>query len=81
MRGGEYMKKNLLAISLTTISCLYGVLAAVLIAAFILCGLPVSSGILVSIIVIVIQFLIAPALNDFVFKHFYKTRFDYEIPQ
>ena len=74
------MKKNLLAISLLTMSCLYGILAGVLILVFVLLDLPISIGILTSIVVIIIQFLIAPALNDFVFRVFYKCKFDYEIP-
>lgn len=75
------MKKNLLAISLMTISCLYGVLAAVIILVFLIIDLPVTYGIGFSLIVIVIQFFIAPDLNDWVFKHFYKMTFDYEIPE
>lgn len=75
------MKKNLLAISLITMSCLYGVLAAVLILVFALLEMPISYAISSSLFVIVIQFIIAPALNDWVFEHFYKTNFDCEIPE
>ena len=74
------MKKNLLGISLITISCLYGMLAAVIILIFALTGMPVIYGIEVSIVILVLQFLFAPILNDWVFKVFYKTKFDYEIP-
>lgn len=75
------MKKKLLAISLITLGGLYGVLAAVIILAFAIAELPISTGILLSLVIIVIQFFIAPNLNDFVFKHFYKTKFDYELPE
>ena len=75
------MKKNLMAISLITISCLYGMLAAVLILVFILLKLPIELGLLISIAIIIVQFLVAPAINDFVFKSFYKCKFDYEPPQ
>lgn len=75
------MKKNLLAISLITLGSLYGVLAAIIILAFAIAELPISIGILLSLAIIVIQFFIAPNLNDFVFKHFYKTKFDYELPE
>lgn len=75
------MKKSLLGISLVTIGCLYGVLAAIIILAFALLELPITFGITLSLIIIVIQFLIAPWLNDFVFRHFYKTKFDYELPE
>ena len=74
------MKKNLLGISLITISCLYGMLAAVIILIFALTGMPVTYGIGVSLLLLVLQFLVAPVLNDWVFKVFYKTKFDYEIP-
>ena len=75
------MKKNLMAISLITIGCLYGILAAVIILAFNIADLPATNGIIVSLLIIVIQFLVAPVLNDFVFKVFYNTTFDYELPE
>ena len=75
------MKKNLMAISLITIGCLYGILAAVIILAFIIADLPATNGIILSLLIIVIQFLVAPVLNDFVFKVFYNTTFDYELPE
>lgn len=75
------MKKNLLAISLITMSCLYGMLAAVIILIVVLIGMPVTYGITFSLIILILQFLFAPALNDWVFKAFYKTKFDYEIPE
>ncbi len=73
--------KNLLAISIVTLGCLYGVLAAVIILVFMCTDLPITAGILLSLFIVVIQFLIAPALNDWVFKHFYKTKFGYDIPE
>ena len=75
------MKKNLLAISLITMSCLYGMLAAVIILVFAVAKLPVVYGIILSIIVLILQFLISPEINDFVFKHFYKMKFEQEIPE
>lgn len=80
-KGGRNMKKKLLAISLVTIGCLYGVLAAIIILAFAIADLPISNGILLSLIILVIQFLIAPWMNDFVFKCFYKTEFDHDLPE
>ncbi len=74
------MKKSLLAISLMTVGCLYGILAAIIILVFILTDLPVTTGILISIGIIVVQFLIAPWVNDLVFKWFYKVKFDCELP-
>ena len=74
------MKKNLFAISLITMSCLYGMLAAVVILIFAIAKLPITFGILLSIVLIIIQFLIAPMVNDIVFKSFYKMKFDQNIP-
>ena len=75
------MKKNLLGISLITMTCLYGLLAAVIILIFILTGLPVINGIIISIVVLLIQFLISPFLTDLSMKWFYKTNFNPEIPE
>ena len=75
------MKKNLLGISLITMTCLYGLLAAVIILIFIFTGLPVTNGIITSIIVLIIQFLISPFLTDLSMKWFYKAKFDGEIPE
>lgn len=75
------MKKNLLAISLLTMGCLYGMLAAVVILVFLLMDLPVSLGILISLVILIVQFLVAPYLNDFTFRVFYKVDFNHEIPQ
>ena len=75
------MKKNILAISLVTMSCLYGILAAVIILICIFTEIPVVYGIGVSIIILIIQFLIAPSVNDFIFRHFYKMQFDESLPE
>ena len=74
------MKRNLLGISLITISCLYGMLAAVIILITLLTGTPVIYGVGISIIVLIIQFLISPFFTDISMKWFYRARFDYEIP-
>lgn len=75
------MKKNLLGISLITMTCLYGLLAAIIILIFILTGLPVINGIVLSIIILIIQFLISPFLTDLSMKWFYKARFENDIPE
>ena len=75
------MKKNLLGISLITMTCLYGLLAAVIILIFILTGLPIINGIVLSIIILIIQFLISPFLTDLSMKWFYKANFNAEIPE
>ena len=74
------MKKNLLGISLLTISGLYFMLAAIIILIAILTDVPVLYGIIASIIILIIQFLISPWLTDLSMKWFYKAKFDYELP-
>ena len=62
-------------------TCLYGLLAAIIILIFILTGLPVINGIVLSIIILIIQFLISPFLTDLSMKWFYKARFENDIPE
>ena len=59
------MKKSLVGVSLLTITCLYGLLSAVII---------------LSIAMIIIQFLIAPWLTDLTMRWFYKAKFGEQIP-
>lgn len=75
------MKKNLLGISLLTISGLYFLLAIVIIFVTFLTGIPVIYGIGVSIIVLIIQFLISPFFTDLSMKWFYKAKFNYDLPE
>ena len=75
------MKNKLLSISLFTITCLYGLLAAIVILAVMLLGGEVLYAIIGSIIVIIIQFLISPWLTDLTMKFFYHADFNKEIPQ
>ena len=75
------MKKSLLGISLLTISGLYFLLAAIIIGVALLTNIPVIYGVVTSIIVIIIQFLIAPWITDITMKWFYKVRFTNDIPE
>ena len=75
------MKKGILGISMLTITCLYGLLAGVVILAVLLAGGEVLYAIIGSIIVLLIQFLISPWLTDLTMKWFYKAKFDYEVPE
>ena len=74
------MKNKLVAVSLVTLSCLYGILAGIIIAVCIFTDIPVTYGILISLAIILLQFLISPAINDFVFKHFYKVQWNASLP-
>lgn len=75
------MKKNLLGVSLITMTCLYGMLAAIIILIFMFTGQPVINGIIISIIILFIQFLISPWLTDLTLKWFYKASFNAEVPE
>lgn len=75
------MKNKLLGISLLTISCLYGMLAAVVILIVLMAGGEALYAIIACIIVIAIQFLIAPWITDLTMRWFYKANFEAEIPE
>ena len=75
------MKKNLLGISLLTITGLYFMLSAVIILVTILLNEPVIIGIIISVIILLIQFLISPFCTDLSMKWFYKAKFNSEIPE
>ena len=74
------MKSKIFGVSVITITCLYGLLAGIVILAVLLLGGNVLFAILGSLIVLIIQFLIAPWLTDLSMKFFYKAKFDNEIP-
>lgn len=73
--------KNLLGISLITMSCLYGMLLAVVFLVCIVAGVSMDIVLLISIIVFVLQFLLAPFFTDLSMKWFYKARFDHPMPE
>ena len=75
------MKKSLLGISMLTITCLYGLLAGVVILVVLLAGGEVLYAIIGSLVVLIIQFLISPWLTDLSMRWFYKAKFDKEIPE
>lgn len=75
------MKRNLLGISLLTITGLYVLLSSVIILLAFLLDFPVIYSVMASIIILVIQFLISPFLTDLSMKWFYKAKFGYEIPE
>ena len=74
------MKKSLVGVSLLTITCLYGLLSAIIILIALLTGQDIGLSIYISIAVIVIQFLIAPWLTDLTMRWFYKAKFGEQIP-
>lgn len=74
------MKKNLVVPSIVTVVGLYAILTTVLILIALMTRMPISFALILSVVFTIIHFLIAPALNDFIFKVFYKCRFDAQIP-
>ena len=71
---------SLLGASMITCAILYGLLAAILVAVFIVTEVPIFIAFAIVIAVIVVQFLIAPFITDLVQKHFYKTDFTRAMP-
>lgn len=74
------MKNKLVLTSLITITGLYAVLILFLLIVFNVFGWSISYLLIASVIVLIIQFLIAPSLMDLVMKYFYKVKFDVNIP-
>ncbi|MDO4731536.1 MAG: M48 family metalloprotease [Clostridia bacterium] len=75
------MKKSLLGVSLFTVVGLYALLSVVIILVFMIFDLPVLWAILLSIAILLIQFIIGPWLTDLSMKWFYKVDFKHEVPQ
>ena len=75
------MKKNILGISLLTLTCMYGLLGAIIILVTILVGGQALIGIGIALAVMIIQFLIAPWVTDLSMRWFYSARFDEQIPE
>ena len=75
------MKKGLLGVSLFTLTCLYCVLFAVVFLIGLFVGAEMSKLILIAIIILVVQYLIAPFFTDLSMKWFYKARFDCQPPE
>ncbi len=75
------MRKSILGISTLTLVSLYGLLGAIIIIAVILLGGQAIYGIIASLIVLVLQFLISPWLTDISMRWFYKAKFGEEIPE
>ena len=75
------MKSKLLGISLLTMTCLYGLLAGIVILVVKLLGGEVMFGITVGIIILFIQFLISPWITDITMRLFYKADFNAKLPE
>ena len=74
------MKSKLFAISTFTLVGLYALLSIIILGVCLFTGISMIYGLLASIIILIIQFLIAPWLTDLSMKWFYKAKFGAEIP-
>jgi len=74
------MKKGLFGISMLTLASLYGVLVAFIILIGLIVGFPIDLILLISIIVLLLQFFLSPFFTDLTMKWFYKAKFNSEIP-
>ena len=75
------MKKSILGISLLTLTCMYGLLGALIILVTVLVGGQALIGIGISLVVLIVQFLIAPWITDLSMRWFYQAKFDGQIPE
>ena len=74
------MKRTVLNISIITMVGLYAVLTALLFLIALLCELPLAPIVGISIVIVVIQFLIAPWITDLTTKYLYRANFNYQLP-
>ena len=75
------MKKHLLGVSIFTITSLYVLLSIIVIFVGSIFGLKLSTILLVSILVLIVQLLVAPFFTDLSMKWIYKAKFDYQLPE
>lgn len=74
------MNSKLLAVSTFTMVLLYSMLSVVILGVCLFTNIPITYGIVASLIVLFIQFFISPWITDFVMKHFYHANFDCSLP-
>jgi len=74
------MKRNLLGISTFTLVGLYALLSVIVLGVCLFTGISMYIGLGISLVVLIIQFLIAPWITDITMKWFYKAKFGAEIP-
>ena len=74
------MKRNLLGISTFTLVGLYALLSIIVLGVCLFCGISMYIGLGISLVVLIIQFLIAPWITDLTMRWFYKAKFGAELP-
>ena len=74
------MKNKLILTSITTIAGLYAILIFFLIIVFNIAGWSISYLLIASVLVLIIQFLLAPIFIDLVMNLFYGVKYDVNMP-
>ena len=75
------MKRNLVGVSMFTVVTLYVFLSFIMIILALILDFPIYIAAGINIVIIVLQFLIAPFFTDLLYRIFYKAKFDHEIPE
>ena len=75
------MKRNLVGVSMFTVVTLYIFLSFIMVILALILDFPIYIAAIINIVVIVVQFLIAPFFTDLIYKLLYKANFNYEIPK
>ena len=75
------MKRNLLGVSTFTLVGLYILLSVIVLGVCLISGINMIYGIVASIIIIVLQFIISPFITDLTMRWFYKCDFNHEMPE
>ena len=75
------MKRNLVGVSMFTVVTLYVFLSFVMIILALILDFPIYIAAGINIVIIILQFLIAPFFTDLLYRIFYKAKFDHEIPE
>ena len=75
------MKRSLVGVSMFTVVTLYVFLSFLMIVLALVLDFPIYIAAGINIVIIILQFLIAPFFTDLLYRIFYKAKFDHEIPE
>lgn len=75
------MKRSLVGVSMFTVVTLYIFLSFIMIILALILNFPIYIAAIINIVIIVIQFLVAPFFTDLLYKFLYRAKFEHEIPE
>ena len=75
------MKRNLVGVSMFTVITLYIFLSFIMVILALLLDFPIYVAAIINIVIIIVQFLVAPFFTDLLYKILYKAKFNHEIPK